>query len=90
MTHKVSFGSSPKIFQIFLRLTDIAALGALLAAYEQDYNHSSFMTEINPITGTMMDSQLVNSLTNRAVISEIPIFDPVQSAENLLLGSRIG
>ena len=48
------------------------------------------MTEINPITGTMMDSQLVNSLTNRAVISEIPIFDPVQSAENLLLGSRIG
>jgi hypothetical protein len=58
-------------------LNVIALRGFIAAGKQKDY-FTAGLREVNPISGTVVDTQFRNALTNRFAITEIAAFDTLQ------------
>jgi hypothetical protein len=73
----------------FLRPDNIRLLGGLVPAAKQDNDFLSGVLEINPVSGTVMDTHFGDTLTGRLNIPGVPFGKPVNPPDNPKPGAAV-
>ncbi len=69
---------------------DVPFLGRLVAAGEHDYQQIAAAGEIEPVTGSNVDSQLGYRAANGSPVTEVPCFRQAEPGSDANLGSLVG
>jgi len=72
-----------------LRGHDVGSLSLLAAAAKQDNDLVSAASEIDPISGTQGDSELMHAITDRLAVAKVPKPDTNETCTNGGSGSDI-
>ncbi len=62
---------------------DVRLLRTLVSSAEKQEDCLAGLTVINPVTRTVIDLQFPHATPERATLTEVSVFEPVQAGENM-------
>ena len=68
---------------------DVHLLGPLVSSAQEQEDCFTDLAVINPVARTVIDLQFPHATLERATLTEVPVFQPVQAGENMRIGLPI-